>query len=50
METIAKLTGMTVLELKNFYIQKINQAKAFGLNEDEARKLVQETLKKSLGL
>ena len=50
MEYVAKLIGMTVEELKDFYIEKVNQARAFGFSEEEAKKLVQETFRKKLGL
>ena len=50
MEYVAKLIGMTVEELKDFYIEKVNQARSFGFTEEEAKQLVQETFRKKLGL
>jgi DNA-binding transcriptional regulator YhcF (GntR family) len=50
MENVAKLIGMTVNELKSFYIQKVNEAKSLGFTEEEAKKIVQKTFRKNLGL
>jgi hypothetical protein len=50
MEYVAELIGMTVEELKAFYIEKVNQARSFGFTEEEAKQLVQETFRKKLGL
>lgn len=50
MTTIENKTGMTRVELEKYYIQKINFAMALGFTEKEAREMVQETLKQSLGL
>jgi UDP-3-O-acyl-N-acetylglucosamine deacetylase len=50
MEYVAKLIGMTVEELKDFYIEKVNEARTFGFTEEEAKKIVQETFRKNLGL
>jgi hypothetical protein len=50
MEYVAKLIGMTVEELKAFYIEKVNEVRTFGFTEKEAKKIVQETFRKNLGL
>ena len=50
MTTIEKKTGMKRVELENYYIQKINFAISLGFTEKEAREMVQETLKQSLGI
>jgi len=50
MTAIENKTGMTRVELEKLYIQKINFAMSLGFSENEARQMVQETLKQSLGL
>lgn len=47
---LEKSTGMKREELEKFYIEKVNKAMSFGFSEEEAREIVQESLKKSLGL
>lgn len=50
MKTLEIKTGMTRTELEKFYINHVNKLIAFGFSENEAREIVQETLKKTLGL
>lgn len=50
MTTFESKTGMTRIQLENYYIQKVNLVMSFGFTEREARKMVQETLKQSLEL
>jgi hypothetical protein len=50
MKTLEIKTGMTRVELEKFYINNVNKLISFGFSEDEAREIVQETLKETLGL
>jgi hypothetical protein len=50
MKTLEIKTGMIRVELERFYINLVNKLIAFGLSEDKAREIVQETLKETLGL
>jgi hypothetical protein len=50
MKKLAELIGMTELELKNFYLLKVNKAKAIVFSDEEAKSIVQETFRKQLGL
>jgi hypothetical protein len=50
MKNLEIKTGMTRMELENFYISKINFLMSLGLSETESREMVQETLKQTLGL
>ena len=50
METLEIKTGKTRVELEKFYIANIEVLMSLGYSEDKAKKLVQETLKETLGL
>ena len=50
MKKLAELIGMTELELRDFYLLKVNMAKAIGFSDAEAKSIVQETFRKQLGL
>lgn len=41
-------TGMTRVELEKFYIDKINQLISFGMDEADARQMIQEVMLETL--
>ena len=50
MEILETVTGLTEKEIKTFYLSAIETLVDFGINEDEARKIVQESFRETLGL
>ena len=50
METLKKITGKTEKEIQVLYLSAIETLIHFGMQEPEARKVVRETFKQTLGL
>ena len=50
MITLLNLTGKTEKEIKALYLSAIETLVDFGMNEVEAREMVKETFKQTLGL
>ena len=50
MKSLTTTTGKTEKELKAFYIAAIETMVDFGMNEKEARQVVQETFRETVGL
>lgn len=50
MKNLTTLTGKTETEIKEFYLAAIDTVMEFGATEKEAREMVKETFKETLGL
>ena len=50
MEATTTITGKTQKELKSIYLSAIETLVDFGATEKEARKIVKQTFKESVGL